>query len=72
MLPPSPSPAQVAQLVAEVQRLQGAPLPRDLPSGTALPSAEQLVNSDVVITQHLVTFRTLSELVTMNRWGAAE
>jgi hypothetical protein len=80
---------QLATLVAEVSRLQGAPLARESVgppltspgSGAdggggggagqqpllALPSADQLLTSNAVISARLVGFRTLGELVEQNR-----
>lgn len=74
-------PAQLTQLLDEVARLQGTPLPREggplalglgTPSATPLgtPQAQQqlqLLTSSEVIDVRLVSFRNLGELVEQNR-----
>ena len=59
---------QVCHLTAEVQRLQGNPLSGPGTSIADTLTAEQLLNSQSVISSRLVSFSTLQDLIEQNRW----
>lgn len=67
-MPPSP---QVTSLTAEVARLSGQQVVVDEAPG----AAGDVLDASAVISSHLVSFRTLQELVAQNtqlRWGGGQ